>query len=72
MQINFQVTIISQFILERDVLEVFDRVTNLYIIKCNLDYLNNDFKYLLQTFSLPVHDVGWGKTNNLLANIDRE
>lgn len=57
--------------LEKDVLEVFDKANNPDAIKYNLNDLNIDFKYLFQTPSFPVHSVGWGRTNNLSVNINR-
>lgn len=61
----------SQSVLERDAFEAFDRANNRNAIKHNLNDLDNDFEYLFQTSSLPVYGIGWGKTNNLSASIDR-
>ena len=58
-------------VLERDSLEPFDRATSSDMIKHNLNDLDNEFEYLFQTLSFLVHDVGWERTNNLLANINK-
>ncbi len=60
----------SRSTLERDILEAFDRA-NPDLIDRDLDDLDNDFEYLFPTLLLPVHDVGWRGTNDLLAIIDR-
>lgn len=61
----------TQSVLKRNALEAFDRANNPNAIKYNLNDLDNDFEYLFQTSSLPVYGIGWGRTNNLSASIDR-
>ena len=60
----------SQSTLESNTLETFDRA-NPDLIDHNLDDLDNDFEYLFPTPPLLVHSVGWEKTNDLSAIIDR-
>ncbi len=60
----------SRSTLERNLLEAFDKV-NPDLIDCNLDDLDNDFKYLFPTPPLLVYGVDWRGTNNLSAIIDR-
>lgn len=47
----------NQFILERNVFEVFNKATSLNTIEYNLDDLNNNFEYLFLTISLLIYDV---------------
>ncbi len=47
----------SRSILERDVLEAFNRANQDQIYR-DLDDLDHDFEYLFQTPPLPVHNVG--------------
>ncbi len=60
----------SQFILERNTLEAFDRA-NLDLIDCDLSDLDKDFEYLFPTLPFSMHGVGWGGTNDLPAIINR-
>lgn len=46
----------SWSILKKNILKVFDK-TNLDLIDCNLDNLDNDFKYLFPTPPLLVYSV---------------
>lgn len=47
----------SWSILERDMLETFNRATTLDIIERNLDDLDNDFQYLFPTIPFLVYDI---------------
>lgn len=49
----------SWFTLERNKLKVFNK-TNSNLMNCNLDDLNNDFKYFFYTSFLLVHGVDQG------------
>lgn len=63
-QILFEETIMSQSILARDRPKIFDR-TNVDLIDCDLDDLDDNFKYLFPTSLFPVYDINRGETNNL-------
>ena len=54
----------SQSILKRNVLEVFNRAIN---PNPNLNNSDNDLEYLFSTLPFPVYDVDWGP----LADINR-
>lgn len=56
--------------LEKNVLEAFDRA-NLDLIDHNLDDLDDSFEYLFPTPLLPLQDLDWENTNNLLVIINR-
>lgn len=56
--------------LKRNVFEAFNKA-NPDMIDRNLDNLNDDFKYLFLTLPFPVHGVGQGGINDLLAIINR-
>ncbi len=51
-------------------LKLFDRA-NPDMIDCDLDDLDDDFEYLFSTPLLLVYSVGWGRTNDLPAIINR-
>ncbi len=57
--------------LEKNALKAFDRA-NPNLIDCNLDDLDNNFKYLFLTLPLPVYSIDWRRTNNLLAIINKD
>lgn len=48
----------SQFILKKDMFKAYDRVNSPNVIGCNLNNLDNDFKYLFQTPFFLVHNIG--------------
>lgn len=59
----------SQYILEKYVLEVFDKAIISDTIQCNLYNFDNDFKYLFPTITFSVHNID---QRLLLTNIDRD
>ena len=48
---------------EKNVLETFDKATNL---NPNLNDLDDDFEYLFLILLFPVHDIGWGPSANII------
>ncbi len=60
----------SRSTLEKNTLEALDRI-NPDLIDCNLNDLDNDFKYLFPTSLLLIHGINQRGTNNLSAIINR-
>lgn len=62
----------SQSMLERDVVEAFDKATTPNTIERNLDKVNKDFEYLFSTIFLPIHNIDQGLPANTNRNLQQK